>query len=231
MIKGWIRATLIDFPGEIATTLFCGGCNFRCPICHNKDLVLNHESLPDYSEDTIFNFLTEHKGKITGVAISGGEPCMSTGLVPFLQKIRGMGFKVKLDTNGYFPDILGQIIEGDWVDYVAVDIKASPEKYPLLCGLKHMDMGRINASIDLLQQDHVMYEFRTTVVPGLTTLEEIDVITDWIQGAKRYALQQFQPHGCLDADYDKLIPYSPDILLQMKEIAQKKIQEVWIKGI
>ena len=165
MIKGWIRTTLIDFPGEIATVLFFWGCNMRCPMCHNPGLVFEPGALPDVSTETIFNYLRGRKGKITGVVLTGGESCMAPELFSIMEELYHMGFKIKLDTNGYFPEILEKALKTGWIQYVAMDVKSPLEKYPILSGMQRMDTGRISACVDLIRGYGGDYEFRTTVVP------------------------------------------------------------------
>ena len=231
MVKGWVRTTLIDFPGEIATILFFGGCNMRCPMCHNPALVLQPGTLPDISIESILSYLKGRKGKITGVVLSGGEPCLSPGLLALMEQLHQMGLKIKLDTNGYRPGILEEVLQTGWVQYVAMDIKAPLDKYPLLCGMPSIDTNRIQASIDLIRQYGGLYEFRTTVVPNLLAVEDIADIAIWLSGAKKYILQQFRPQGCLDPDYNHLIPYPTETLLEMQTIAKEHINEVLVRGI
>lgn len=231
MIRGWVRTTLIDFPGEIATLLFFGGCNLRCPMCHNPALVLEPECLPEVPVDVILAHLQKRAGKITGVVLSGGEPCLAADLLPVMQRFHRMGLKIKLDTNGYFPDVLQEALDAGWVDYVAMDIKSPLDKYPRLCGLSRMDLDRISTSIDLIRGYGGQYEFRTTVAPGLITPEDIADIGAWLAGSRRYVLQQFRPHGCLDPDYDALIPYPAEVLLKMQMLAGASIDEVLVRGI
>ncbi len=163
MVKGWVRTSLIDYPGEIATILFFGGCNMRCPMCHNPALVVGPETLPEVPVDVILAHLEKRAGKITGVVLSGGEPCLAADLLSLIDRFHRMGLKIKLDTNGYFPNILQEALEAGWVHYVAMDIKSPLNKYPLLCGLSHMDLDRITTSVELIRGYGGQYEFRTTV--------------------------------------------------------------------
>ncbi|HEC35543.1 MAG TPA: anaerobic ribonucleoside-triphosphate reductase activating protein, partial [Anaerolineae bacterium] len=166
-LKGWARTSLIDFQDHIATVLFTGGCNFRCPICHNCDLVLRPGELPDLSEAEVWAFLARRRGLVDGVVITGGEPTLQPDLIPFLRRLREQGLDIKLDTNGYRPDVLERLLSAGLVDYVAMDVKAPPEKYPLLAGRADVDVALVQRSIGLLRDSGVLYEFRTTVVPGL----------------------------------------------------------------
>ena len=195
-ISGLQKLTLLDFPGRLATTVFLGGCNFRCPFCHNATLVLAPTKCENISEDNFFEFLKSRRGKLSGVCVTGGEPTLYPDLKSFIKKIKDMGFAVKLDTNGTSPDLLSELINEGLVDYVAMDIKNSPEKYPLTVGV-NCDMEKIGRSVALLLEDKVDYEFRTTVVKELHTAEDFVTISEWIRGAKRYFLQTFEDSGDL----------------------------------
>jgi pyruvate formate lyase activating enzyme len=231
MIKGWVRTTLIDYPGEIATTVFFGGCNFRCPICHNADLVLHPNRLSDIPTDTILEHLEQRTGKITGLVISGGEPCLHPDLTTFIRQVQARNVKVKLDTNGYQPAVLEQLLTEGFVDAVAMDIKAPPHKYARLAGVADIDTERLNASINLIVSSGIPHEFRTTVVSNWITLEDIVEITHWIQGAQRYVLQQFRPRGCLDPQLNTEAPYPGQVLRHMQMLANQQIEEVLLRGI
>ena len=165
-IHGIQKMTLLDFPGHVSCTIFLGGCDFRCPFCHNFELIDGTAS-PTMDEDELIEFLESRKNLLDGVAITGGEPCMHKGLVDLIKRIRQTGYKVKLDTNGYHPDMLKTILDQHLVNYVAMDIKNSPEKYPLTCGVESVDMGKIYESIELLKSSNIEYEFRTTIVKEL----------------------------------------------------------------
>ena len=195
-ISGLQKLTLLDFPGRLAATVFLGGCNFRCPFCHNATLVLSPTKCENISEDKFFEFLDSRRGKLSGVCVTGGEPTLYPDLKGFIKKIKDMGFAVKLDTNGTSPDLLSSLIDDGLVDYVAMDIKNCPEKYPLTVGVK-CDMEKIGRSVSLLLEDKVDYEFRTTVVRELHTEDDFVAISEWIKGAKRYFLQTFEDSGDL----------------------------------
>ncbi|MCD4752148.1 MAG: anaerobic ribonucleoside-triphosphate reductase activating protein [Anaerolineaceae bacterium] len=230
MIKGWVHTTLIEYPGEIASIVFLGGCNMRCPMCHNGDLVLSPASFPDIPEDTVLEFLEKRTGKITGIVISGGEPCLSSGLIPFLHRLKSLNIKVKLDSNGYRPDILEIIFGQNLIDFFAMDVKAPPEKYALLSGISPLDITRIETSIQLIRESGLPYEFRTTVVPGLISVEDIHAIGQWLDGTERYVLQQFRPQNCLDPQLNLLSPYPTKVLEEMKAVAANYFGEVLLRG-
>ena len=196
LISGLQKLTLLDYPGHVACTVFTAGCNFRCPFCHNAPLVLPERIEGDPNgEETVLQFLKKRQGILDGVAITGGEPLLQRDMADFLRKIRDMGFAVKLDTNGSFPDRLIELVEAGLVDRVAMDIKNSPALYAKTAGVKELDLGPIERSKDYLLEGHVEYEFRTTVVKGLHTAESLQEAAEWIRGAKEYYLQQFKDSG------------------------------------
>ena len=195
-ISGLQKLTLLDFPGRLAATVFLGGCNFRCPFCHNATLVLNPAECERIDEEEFLSFLALRKGKLSGVCITGGEPTLYPTLKDFIKKIKEMSFAVKLDTNGTNPDLLCELITEGLVDYVAMDIKNSREKYPLSVGVD-VDIEKIERSVKTLLSGKVDYEFRTTVVRELHDTCDFLAISEWIKGAKRYFLQTFEDSGDL----------------------------------
>ena len=223
LLGGIQRFTLLDYPGKIACTIFTVGCNFRCPFCHNSELVLPDKikNADIISEEDFFDFLKKKKGLLEGVVICGGEPTIHKDLPEFAKKIKDMGFDIKLDTNGSNPDMLEKLIENDLVDYVAIDIKAPKEKYYLLAGLSQKDndklINNIEKSVSLLQKSKVNYEFRTTLVPKLLDKQDIISIAQWIKGSPLYVLQGFKPKNTLDPEFEKLIPYSDEYFQEIKK--------------
>lgn len=208
IIKGLQKLTLLDFPGKVACTLFTYGCNFRCPFCHNASLVTAaNDGTDTVSEEEFFAFLESRRGMLEGVCISGGEPTLQKDLGAFIERIRSMGFAVKLDTNGYRPEVLRELIEGGLLDYVAMDIKNSPSSYARTVGLDDFDMSKINESVEILKASGVPFEFRTTVVSELHTDMDMIEIGQWIGEVDRYLLQDFKDSGDLILDglhgYDK----------------------------
>lgn len=188
---GLQKLTLLDFPGHVACTVFTQGCNFRCPFCHNASLVLGTQEL---AEESILSFLKKRQGLLDGVAITGGEPLLMPDLEEFIRKVRALGFLVKLDTNGSFPARLRTLIEAGLVDYVAMDIKNSPEKYDATAGAAGF-LPQVEQSVSLLLEGRVPYEFRTTVVQELHTPEDFHAIGRWLAGAQQYFLQSFVDSG------------------------------------
>lgn len=210
--------TLIDYPGRLAATIFLSGCNFQCPWCYAAELVLPEKikNQPKISEKELFSFLRGRKKLIDGVVLCGGEPTTEKELIPLIKKIKGMGFFVKLDTNGSNPDILKKLIDEKLIDYVAMDIKGPKDKYEKFSGVK-IDVKKIQKSIDILKEGMVNYEFRTTVVPTLHEREDILEIAKWISGAKKYYLQNFRSEKTINKNFEKIKPYSRDFLLEIQK--------------
>lgn len=197
-LGGYQKLTLIDFPGTIATTVFTVGCSFRCGFCHNPELVIKSQ-FPALNnlEEEFFAHLAKRKGKLEGVCITGGEPTIQSDIIEFIKKIKAMGFKVKLDSNGTRPDVLRKVINEKLVDFIAMDIKSSPENYSKTVGLK-ADIERIKLSVKLIMSSKIPYEFRTTVVPGIHSEQDFMEIAKWIKGAKAYYLQEYREMRVLD---------------------------------
>ena len=221
--------TLLDFPGKVACTVFTGGCNFRCPFCHNALLVTKLPEKPDYSEDEILSFLEKRTGLLDGVAITGGEPLLNPDIADFIRKIRSMGYAVKLDTNGSFPERLKAIVGEGLVDYLAMDIKNRKEKYAETIGLKNLDLSKIEESVEFLKSGAVDYEFRTTVVEQFHTVEDIRAAAEWIGGAKRYFLQNFVDSGELICE--EVSGVDKETMLKMKSAAADFVPQTEIRGI
>ena len=192
MIKGLQTLTLLDYPGKVACTVFTGGCNFRCPFCHNGGIVLNPGAEPSIPEEKVFDLLKKRRGVLEGVCITGGEPTLWKGLWDFAKEIKAMGYSVKLDTNGTNPELMHKLILAGVVDYVAMDIKNSPDKYAETIGVKGFNLQPVKDSVRLLMQGTVGYEFRTTVVKGMHTPQDIVEIGKWIQGAQKYFIQPYR---------------------------------------
>ena len=228
-IQGFQKLTMLDFPGRTACTLFTGGCNLRCPFCHNVPLVLDPNGETPFSDDEIFSFLEKRRGTLDGVAITGGEPLLQKDITRFCEKVKKTGFSVKLDTNGSFPDKLRELIENGLVDYIAMDIKNCKEKYALTCGREQLDIAPFEKSVELLKDGGTEYEFRTTVVREYHTLEDIERIGEWIKGAPRYYLQAFKDSGILSEESSHAVP--EEEMVKMKEAAAKYVKLVDLRGI
>ena len=196
-IQGFQKLTLLDFPGHTACTVFTGGCNMRCPFCHNSPLVLAPTENEPFTEEEILSYLKKRSGILDGVAVTGGEPLLQGDIADFLEKVKAQGFLVKLDTNGSFPEKLNELIEKKLVDYIAMDIKNRPEKYALTVGVKNFDIAPVEKSIEIIKNGGVDYEFRTTAVKEFHTVEDIAAAAEWISGAKRYFIQSFRDSGAI----------------------------------
>ena len=227
-IHGLQKMTLLDFPGRVACTVFLGGCDFRCPFCHNFELV-DGTAQPIMDDEELLAFLRKRSGLLDGVAFTGGEPCLHPGLPDLLRKIRALGFATKLDTNGFHPDMLQDILEQKLVDYVAMDVKNSPDKYAATCGLDSLDLAPIRRSIELLKSSGVDYEFRTTVVAELHQAADFEAIGRMICGARRYFLQCFTDRDSVP--FGDLHAPSRDELLRYAEIARSFVPETQLRGV
>lgn len=229
IINGLQKMTLLDFPGRVGCIVFLGGCNFRCPYCHNGNIVLHPESADRISEDELFTFLEKRKGLLDGVCITGGEPTLYKELFDFMKRIKDMGYEVKLDTNGYHPEVLMQLLSSGLPDYVAMDIKASPEKYNLVAGLKSVDVLKINESVELLKNCKIEYEFRTTVVKEFHKEEDFKVIGKWLAGAEKYYLQPYvETENVIEKGFHS---YEEAELNRFTEILKDTIKIVEVRGI
>ena len=228
-IAGLQKTTLLDYPGLIACTVFLDGCNLRCPFCHNASLVLpERPRTPQISEEALLSFLRSRKGKLDGVCITGGEPTLQKNLPALLEQIRQLGFRIKLDTNGTNPAMLKNLVGQGLLDYVAMDIKNSPQSYVRTCGGVDV-FDRIAESAAFLLQDPVDYEFRTTVVHPLHTVQDMEAIGRWLTGAKRYFLQQFVDSG--DLIGTGMSAMTPAQMEQLRDAVLPHIEHTQIRGI
>lgn len=222
-IKGLQKLTLIDFPNTLACTVFLSGCNFRCPWCYSPELVLPEfiSQQPEIKENDFFDFLKTKKGLLDGVVVCGGEPTINEELPLFCSKIKNLGYKVKLDTNGSNPEMLEKLFKLKLVDYVAMDIKAPKEKYTKAIGFEGASgyylVDKIEKSIALLKNNSIDYEFRTTVVPGIHTKEDISAISQWLKPAKKYFLQTFRPEKTLNPSFEERLPFTEKEMYEIKE--------------
>lgn len=229
LIKGLAKLTLLDYPEHVACTVFTGGCNFRCPFCHNASLATRARELPDIDESEVFSLLQKRRGVLDGICVSGGEPLMMPDLGDFLARVKEMGYAVKLDTNGSYPDRLAALIDRGLIDMVAMDIKNSPEKYPLTTGIQGFDTAPIRESADLLMRGQLQYEFRTTVVQEFHAAEDFCRIGEWIRGARAYYLQSFIDSG--DLIGSDLHPHTKETLTHFLRIVQPYVENVHLRGI
>ena len=227
-LYGLQKMTLLDFPGKVACTVFLGGCDFRCPFCHNFELAeLKAEPLMESGE--FLEFLKKRKGLLDGVAVTGGEPCLWKELPDFLREIRALGFHTKLDTNGNHPELLRKILSEGLADYVAMDIKSSPGRYALVSGLPSMNLVPVRESIRLLLEGNTEYEFRTTVVKELHREEDFPEMGEMIRGAKRYFLQSFTDRDTVP--YEGFSAPSKEEMRRYADLVRPYVQEVGLRGV
>ncbi len=233
--KGLQKVSLLDYPGKIAAIVFVGGCNFRCPFCYNRDLVLNHQALPSISEEEILEYLEKNKDWLDGLEITGGEPTLHPELPSFLEKVKKLGYSIKLDTNGSNPKMLAELLEKHLVDYVAMDVKAPlvEDKYQAAIGIRaNGALKEVEKSIELLRGSNGFdYEFRTTVVPGLTSKEDIALIAQQIKNSKKYCLQQFKSNTShVDEKYSNIAPCPLGFLQEIQKQIASHFQACKVRG-
>lgn len=227
-ILGLSKTTLLDYPGHVAATLFTGGCNLRCPFCHNRDIVLQSSHLMPLDDDAVFAFLHKRRNVLTGVCITGGEPCLHNDLPDFIKQIKELDYLVKLDTNGTNPQMLHTLIHTGFIDYCAMDIKNTPEKYGITTGFEYK--SAINESIQILMhQQLIPYEFRTTIVNELHDDADMLAMSRWIAGAPAYFLQSY-------VDSDTVLCsgfHAPPIetLQNYAEICRQYVPNTTLRGI
>jgi len=224
IFRGWQKTSLIEYPDKIATVLFCGGCNFRCPFCYNPELVLKPELLSELSDEMVFVFLNENRSLYQAVVLTGGEPTMDPTLPDFLVRVKKLGLLTGLETNGTNPQMLRSLIELRSIDFVALDIKAPMDwpSYRKACRLDAEELFEaVRQSLEILLGSDLNYEVRTTVVPPIHSRNDILRMGEQLKGATRYVLQQFIPDRCLEQSYRSIVPYSRDNFIEwQKELGQ-----------
>lgn len=228
LIKGFQKTTLLDYPGKVAATIFTGGCNFRCPFCHNASLVTHIDKENSFSEEEILAYLKKRKGILDGICITGGEPLLQNDIFDFCRKVRELGLSIKLDTNGSRPDELRALIDAGLIDYIAMDIKNSKELYAKTCGLPSFPDG-VAESIELIMSSGIPYEFRTTVVRELHTRESLSDLANWISGAEKYFLQGFKDSG--DLIENGFSAYSDEEMQELLAVVKHIIPHAELRGI
>ena len=227
-IYGLQKLTLLDFPERVACTVFLGGCNLRCPFCHNSALVFP-DPADAMDEEELFRFLEKRVGVLDGVAITGGEPLLTADIFSLAERIKAMGFALKLDTNGFFPKRLRELCDAGLVDYVAMDIKNAPDKYAETCGLPALDLTKVRESVRFLMQGSIPYEFRTTVVKEFHEAADFEQIGRWLAGARAYYLQSFVDSGaCIR---EGLHAHTPETLHLFRSLVRKYVQNTQIRGV
>jgi pyruvate formate lyase activating enzyme len=229
-IKGLEKFAPKDFPGYISSTVFLGGCNFRCPFCHNSDLVQNPQTLPTFPMDYFIGFLDSRKNWLEGICVSGGEPLLNKDLEVLLCLIKERNFLVRIDTNGSFPSRLEGLIKERLVDQIAMDVKAPLERYNEVAGIQ-VNEENIQKSINIIKNSGLEYVFRTTVVPGLVGSDDIRKISQMLNGAKVFQIQQFVPTNTLNSHYLRKRPYCRKEVQAFAGIAEPYFKEVRLEGV
>jgi pyruvate formate lyase activating enzyme len=228
-IGGFQKTSLLDYPDRISAIVWVSGCTFRCPFCYNRKLALGSAEL--FPAEEILSFLSKRRGLVEGVVISGGEPLLQDDLEDFIGKIKKLGFLVKVDTNGAYPERLHELLDQQLVDYVAMDVKAPKGKYRELAGVD-VEMGKIDASIDLIKAKAPAYEFKTTFVPGLLNKEDIVEIGKWLNGADLFFLQQFKPlPPLLSSVLEHAVPYPKEYFEETLVAVQSFFKRCAVRGV
>lgn len=225
-VQGYQKLSLLDYPGKMACIVFTGGCNLRCPFCHNAGLVLNATEFSS-AEDEVLSYLEKRKGMLEGVCITGGEPLLQPDLKSFMVKVKDMGYSIKLDTNGGMPETLSMVLSNGLVDYVAMDIKCSRRNYSLAAGLE-VNVSAFEKSVEIIRSSAVEHEFRTTVVKGIHSPADFEDIAEWLKGEEKYFLQGFKDSGNLIGS--GCSAFSEEEMLQMLSIVQKTIPSAMLRG-
>jgi pyruvate formate lyase activating enzyme len=228
-IGGLQKTSLLDYPGILSAIIWTAGCNFRCPFCYNKQLVLGKTEM--ISEETILSFLEKRRDVLEGLSISGGEPLLQEDIVDFTEKVKKLNYLIKIDTNGAFPEKLKELIDKKLVDYVSMDVKAPKEKYDQLVGVK-TDLSKIEQSIDLIKNEAPDYEFKTTIVPGMLDKKDIVEIAKWLEGSKQFYLQQFKSDSPLvSSKLNDVAPYSKEKLSEMLHEIKPFFKNCSLRGV
>ncbi len=229
LILGLQKTTLLDYPGKVASTIFTGGCNFRCGYCHNRDLVMPPKDVIAYSEEEIFEHLNNKRRILDGVCITGGEPTLHKDLPDFIKRIKDLGLLVKLDSNGTNPAMLSYLIDNKLIDYIAMDIKNSKEKFDEVAHMVNYDLKPIEASVDLLKENKIDYEFRTTIMKECHTSDDMKAIGEWLQGAKAYYLQSYkESNQVINPIFS---PHSIETLQSFVEIVKPYVPNTSLRGV
>ena len=228
-IHGLQKLTLLDYPGHTACTVFTGGCNYRCPFCHNATLVLRPAEQPLIDTDEVLAFLKKRQGLLDGVCITGGEPTLEKGLADFAAQVKELGFAVKLDSNGSRPEVLRQLVENRLLDYVAMDIKSCRENYGKLIGIPDYDTAAVEESAAFLMEGLVDFEFRTTVVKEFHSPEDFERIGQWLKGEEKYFLQCFKDSGDILAG--GCSPYKKDEMESLRQAVLPYIPNTYLRGV
>ena len=228
-IGGFQKTSLLDYPDCISAIIWTIGCNFRCPFCYNKNLVFG--KVESISEDEVLSFLKKRKGLLEGLVISGGEPLLHDDIADFVKKVKTLGYLIKIDTNGTFPERLKELIDNKLVDYISMDVKAPKNKYNKLTEIK-ADLTKIEQSIDIVKNNASDYEFKTTFVPDLLKKEDIVEIAKWLEGAEKFYLQQFEINPPLiSSEMEKTTPYPKEYIIETLEEIKPFFKNCYLRGV
>lgn len=228
-ICGLSKVTLLDYPEHVAATVFTGGCNFCCPFCHNGQLVVQPQDIEVLPEAEVLSFLENRRGRLSGVCITGGEPTLQEDLEQFIRKIKALGYLVKLDTNGYKPEVTERLLQEGLLDYIAMDIKNSREKYGRTAGVPEISVEPITKSVELIRKSGIPYEFRTTVVRQLHDKEDFQRIAEWLEGSRAYYLQTYRDTETVL--HREFTSYSKAEMEELADIMRRRVGLVGIRGL
>lgn len=228
-IKGLEKLSVIDYPGKTCCIVFLAGCNFRCPYCHNPDLIERPGELESMTGEDVLEFMKSRRKWLDGVCVTGGEPCLHEGLEDFLRKVKKEGFLTKLDTNGTNPEMVERLVKEGLLDYIAMDVKAPPERYGEVTR-SEVDIEKVRKSTEVIMRSGVDYEFRTTVVPKLFRKQDVEGIGSWLNGAGKFFIQGFRAGNTLDKAFEKEPAFTESELEELAEIARKHFREVGVRS-
>ncbi len=219
---------MVDYPGKICSVIFLSDCNFRCPYCHNPDIVLNNPKIKEISEKEVIEYMKKKEKWLDGICITGGEPSLHNDLPKFIKKIKKEGFLVKLDTNGSNPEMIKELLERKLIDFISMDIKSDLDNYEKIAKVK-VDLKKIKESIKLIKNSKIDYEFRTTVLPELHNRADLKKIGEWLKGSKKYVIQNFRPGKCLNPSYNEKSGFKKEDLKDFKLMLEPYFEKVEIR--
>jgi len=214
-IKGFIETSFLDWKEHLSSVMFLGGCNLRCPYCHNKDLVLHHDAMEDMPMEYIIATLRKYRNWVDKVVVTGGEPTIHMGLFGLIGQLKSEGMQVKLDTNGSNPSVLKGLVNDGLIDYIAMDVKGPVDRYSRWCGV-NVDPRQIRESIEFIMEGSLDYEFRMTTVPFLHREDDVYEVASFLSGARRFFIQEFRPDSTLSPAYARIQPFSPDKIAKIR---------------
>ncbi len=219
---------MVDYPGKICSLIFLSNCNFRCPYCHNPDIVLNNPKIKEISEKEVIDYMEEKKNWVDGICITGGEPTLHKDLPEFIEKVKKEDFLVKLDTNGTNPEMIKELLNKGLVDFISMDIKSNLENYEKAAKTK-VNLEKIKKSISLIKNSGIDYEFRTTILPELHTRKDIKNIGKWLKKSKKFTIQNFRPGKCLNPSYNEKSGFKKEDLKDFKLMLEPYFEKVEIR--